>query len=356
MRTPAFQKGRPAPTGGVFEPALLPDDEKLALCRALLAELGVTTLRKQGDELIHACPLPWATHRDQAKNPTASLNFKKLTFRCLGSCDAGGGLLWFIAMTKGTSASSARDWLNEQTGLVGYDDATTLVALLAHFDAVYDRTRKERPPLPFMSETILDPWLLIHPYLTEVRGIPVENVMRFKVGWNRNENRIVIPHFWLGRLTGWQTRRLLSDGTPKYLSSPDFPRAETLFDYDGSAKVAVVVEAPMTVVSKAHLGDTRIGQAHWEATFGASVTEEQVRLLTIHPRVALWFDNDEAGWGATRKVAEALSPYSDVWVVDSPWVQDAGDLPDEVATLMLTEHLIPWSVWSPPRSPRDASA
>jgi DNA primase len=192
-----------------------------------------------------------------------------------------------------------------------------------------------------MSERVLEPWLLIHPYLTEVRGISEDNLMRFKVGFNGESNRIVLPHFFGGALVGWQTRRLVKDGTPKYLSSMDFPKYETLFNYDGSRDVVAAVEAPMTVVAKAHL-------THMEATFGAQVTEKQVRLLAKHRRVILAFDNDKAGWKATRAVGDALGSYSEVFVAAHPYAEDLGDLPDEEVSRILDEQVVPYSLWRPP--------
>lgn len=321
-----------------FEAATLPEFEREQLCRDLLAEFGVTKIIARDGELIHGCVLPFGQHKDQSRNPTGSLNFKKLVYKCCGSCDAGGGLLWFIGLCRGTSGTDARKWLDSQTGTGGEEQS--LSSLLAYFDAVYSKEREAPPPIPHMSASILTPWLAIHPYLTEVRGIPETNVMQFMTGWNPETNRIVIPHFWKGTLVGWQTRRLINDGTPKYLSSPDFPKDQTVFNYDAAATMPVVVESPMSVLSKSHL-------APMEATFGASITDRQIKLLSMHPTVTLFFDNDEAGWKATHHVAQALEPYSVVNVVDNPWAADPADL-DDAEYERLVGEAMPYPLWSPP--------
>lgn len=326
----------------VFEQALLPDSEKERLCRQLLAEFGVTRIRVGGDgeELIHGCVLPFGRHSNQSAEPTASLNWKKLTYRCLGSCDAGGGLLWLIGLCRGTSSKEARRWLDQETGLGA--EGQSLGSLLDYFDAVYHPQATTRAPIPKMSTTVLEPWLVIHPYLTEIRGIPEENIVKHRVGWDPKANRIVIPHFWRGDLVGWQTRRLVKDGTPKYKASPDLPRDETIFNYDARAAHAVVVESPMSVVAKTHLG-------HFEATFGNAVTPRQQKLLAVHDRVTLFYDNDEAGWSATEKLGAALQPYCDVRVAANPWNEDAGGLPDEVVAALIAD-AVPWSLWDRPTS------
>lgn len=349
----AFRRGvadLDRPRGGVFEAGLLPTAEKERLCRSLLAEFGATHVRVgDGGELIHGCLLPFGNHRDQDRNPTASLNYEKLTYNCLG-CGAGGGLLWFIGLCRDTSGTEARKWLEDQTG-TGADEQS-LSSLLQFFDAVYEKQRHADPPMPRMDDKVLDPWLAIHPYMTEVRRIPEQTLMDFRVGYGVlrtrvgadafvDSQRIVIPHFWRGTLVGWQTRRLVSsDGTPKYLSSPDFPKDRTLYNYDQRATTCVVVESPLSVLSKAHLGSV-------EATFGASVTDKQVRLLSIHRRVTLFMDNDEAGWNATRRLGEALEAYSSVWVAPNPYAADPADLDDETYA-SLVEDAVPYALWSPP--------
>ena len=333
---------------------LMSDMEKEQLCRTLLAEFGVTTITRVSDkgEMIHSCCLPFGQHRNGDRNASASLNYRLLTYNCLG-CGNSGGLLWFIATCRGTSSEDAREWLGKQTGI---GDEQDLAALLAYFDAVWNPQRVERPPLPKMDPKVLEPWKLVHPWLTEVRRIPVETIVSFSVGyaeayrlpvyedgqiarWQSSE-RIVIPHFWKGNLVGWQTRRLTQDGTDKYISSPDFPKDTTIMNYD-PRRPALVVESPMSVLSKYHRCPII------EATFGAKVTDAQIRLLSEHSRVILFFDNDEAGWHATERVGEALLPYSDVWVIDNPYNADAADLDDDTFATLVADP-VPYSMWKRP--------
>lgn len=324
-----------------FEYANLSDDEKLRLCRALLEEFGVTHIQAtSGGELIHSCPLPLGGHPRGDRRPSASLNYRKLTFNCLG-CGNSGGLLWFIGICRGTTSTDARKWLGSKTGTDG--TVQELADLLRFFDALYEE--QEEQPIPRMDISVLNPWLAIHPWLTEIRKIPAETLMRFYVGYNPDAERIVIPHFWKGNLVGWQSRKIAKDTKgPKYISSPDFPKARTLYNYmenDRPHREAIVVESPMSVLSKFHVARNMV------ATFGATLAEEQLRLLQRHGRVTLFFDNDEAGWGATEVAAAALASYSDVWVATNPYAADAADFDDRAFITALTNG-VPYSVWRRP--------
>lgn len=335
--------------------SLLSDVEKERLARTLLAEFGVTHIATVTDrgEMIHSCCLPLGGHRNGDANPSASFNFQKLTYNCYG-CGHSGGLLWFIATCRGTSATEARSWLGSQTGIGEEQD---LAAFLAFFDALWSPQRVEHPPLPKFDPRVLDPWRLIHPWLTDGRHIPVETLIAFDVGYDPEyrvalhegeavrwitSERIIIPHWWRGDLVGWQSRRVNNDGTAKYLNSGDFPREFSLYHYDPK-RPALVVESPMSVLSKYALCPII------EATFGASVTDYQIRLLADHPRVTLFFDNDEAGWHATEEVGKALMDYTDVLVIDNPYNADAADLTDNLFSDLIANP-IPFAMWQPPRT------
>lgn len=333
-----------AELGGILEAQLMPVHEREQLCRDLLEEFGASNITTKGDELYCCCVMP--DHHD--RRPSASLNFNKLTYNCF-SCGSGGGLIWFIATCRGEqSGHAARQWVAKHAEQHG----GSIESLVALFDAIYS-TPERPPPLPVMNPKVLDPWRFIHPWVTEVRHVPEPNVARFEVGYGVmpvkvdestwvNSHRIVIPHYWRGRLVGWQTRRLIQDGTEKYLNTPDFPRDRTIYNYDTSQGTVVVVESTFSVIRHEH-------HHHFESTFGSSVTAAQIRLLAHHARVILWGDNDDAGWRMTAKVAEALAPYTEVLVVDSPWAADPADMDDDTVDELIAG-AVPDYRWSPPET------
>ena len=264
-----------------------------------------------------------------------------------GNCWAcgGGSLFWFLATTRGDETTDpARRWFADRVREVN-TDPDNVDKVLAYIDAVYSVDYHPRAQIPKMSPRVLDPWRWIHPWMTEVRGIPEATMEAFQVGWNPDEDRIVIPHFWRGDLVGWQTRRLGGDG-PKYHSTPDFPKDTTLYNADGHRDV-IVVESPMSVLSKHHLTPNLV------ATFGASITDRQMQLLGNYDRVVVWMDNDTAGWNAVmgtearKGLAEVMPTYTPTFIVSSPYAADPADLDDDTYQTLLSE-AVPAALWTPP--------
>lgn len=345
----------------VFEPAMLPEPIKEQLCRELLEEFGAVSIRHRPvqQELTHGCLINPDQHSDQVRNPTASLNYGKLTYKCLG-CNAQGGLLWLITRVRGCTHEEARAWLSKETGTG--ETVMPLQQLLDYYDALYSQAARQPAPIPTYSPAVLEPWLepvgeyRVHPWLTtglpeldiEGRGIPEQTAIEMKIGWDRKDDTIVIPHFWKGQLVGWQKRRLSGSG-PKYESTPDMPKGQTLYDYDPGRKSAIIVESPMSVLKHRHA-------LPMEAVFGAAVTDRQIRLMAAHyEKLIFWMDNDEGGWtalegtGNAPGMIERASQYCPVWVVDSPFAGDPGDLPTAVAVDVAEMCAKPAALWRRPR-------
>jgi hypothetical protein len=328
-----------------FEYGLISDTEKRELCLGLLAEFGVGSIQETtGAELIHSCCLPNTGHKNGDKNASASLNWQKLTYNCLG-CGSSGGILWFIATCRGLDGPAAREWLGAQTGLGGHvmDPAKLVELITAIFEA-----KPEQTPIPSYDPSVLDPWLdwnMHHPYMTEIRGVPGKTLDHFKVGFADayfdGSARIIIPLFWRERLVGWQARCLPGyRGPDKYRNSPDFPRERALYNHSRGREL-VLVESPLSVLRHFH----HVPQM--QASFGAKVTDAQLRLCQKYGSVTLWFDNDEAGWKATQRVEAALSPYLPVRIVDSPYSADPADMDDDTVEELIGS-AVPASLWKQP--------
>lgn len=337
-----------------FIQSKLPLTQKRSLCRDLLAEFGARNITEHSNgELIHSCCLPFGGHKNGDRNPSASLNFHKLTYSCLG-CGNSGGLLWLIASCRGEDSMQARRWLEGETGTEG--NVLDLPSLLRLIDEIFETKTHFYQPIPRYDPSILDAWRhpQFHPMLTggmpelEVSGwnIPEETLRRFDIGYDLNTDRITIPVWWEGKLVGWQGRRAYDveedeeKEHPKYKSSPELPRNSILYNYSKREEY-VVVESPKTVLRRYH------HMPHVVATFGAEVEEAQQRLLHSARKVVLWFDNDKAGWKAYRKVGNALTRYTTVYAVRSPYDADPGDLSDSIADSLLAQ-AVPYSVWQIP--------
>ena len=334
-----------------FSASMLTIDAKRQLCADVLEAMGIMDVQVRGFEMIHSCRLPLGGHSNGDRNPSAHLNFEKLTFNCWGC--GGGGLLWFIATMLHLTDSQARDWLEHRTGATGQltkDDILTFLDSL-----VFEQHHEERT-LPHYDDRILDGWSFIHPYLTHIRHLPLDNLVTSKVGYGVfdipmgggnfvKSERITIPHFWRGQLVGWQSRRLFDDATPKYHASSGFPKDLTLYNNDPKSDRVVIVEAPISVVAHRDA-------VHMEATFGAMLTDLQHDLVAQHPGdIILWMDNDGAGWLATKKLCEFVSQRtSRLFVIDNPYAADPADLDRDTFLRLLSTSCVHWTMWQPPKA------
>ncbi|NLB29977.1 MAG: toprim domain-containing protein, partial [Clostridiales bacterium] len=123
--------------------------------------------------------------------------------------------------------------------------------------------------------------------------------------------------------------RILSDGEPKYLNSPDtlvFSKSRNLFGLNLAKKsksgMLILVEGNIDVVA---LHGAGIGCA--VASLGTALTGEQARLMSRYTdRVVVCYDSDAAGIRATQRAISILEKTGlDVRVLDLPGAKD----PDE---------------------------
>lgn len=347
----------------LFEATLLPSEVKLELCVELLEEFGATraqmAFRRASGEIDVRCVMPW---HDQG-HPTASLNYEKLVYKCL-SCGAGGGLLWLIDTCRDGSTEDARAWLESRAGI---GDGASLSDILRVFDAIAEERPCETTPIRTYAPRVLDSWMWVHPYLTVIRGVPLRTVEELRLGYaeqfpvhevdaegnrrTRYSERIIIPHFWRDELVGWQSRRLWDDGTPKYLSTADFPRDRTIFCPPSGRRI-VVVESPLSHVRHHH-------HQPMGATFGSVLTDAQIRLIAGYEEVIWWPDPDDAGWRSAEGwvnettgervpgVPEQLEPYTSVLVPTLDWNEDPGGLDDEAVDEGVAT-AVPFALWERP--------
>lgn len=365
---PNFARGvEKIPQHDFFATSLLDDATKEKLCRDLLAEFGARNVQRSTakGEIIHSCLIPGG-HRNGDRRPSASLNFKRLTFNCLG-CGAQGGLLWFIATCRGDDdLNAARAWLGEETGFGGTVMETN--KLIEILEAIFAQQSASPSVMPVFPESTLEPWTHegIHPYMThtgnfgpiQCRGIPEENCRRFRIGYaaeypmgfsedehgNRTprptQERIVIPIFWEDRLVGWQARAIRPGDEPKYKNSVECPRDRVLYGWEPGQDI-VLVESPMSVLRHCH-------HQPMVASYGAQLTDAQLRVLQRARSVTIWFDPDFSGWSGTQRAITELKRYLPVRVVVWPYREvDPADLDDATVDRRVAE-AVPWALWRRP--------
>ncbi len=149
--------------------------------------------------------------------------------------------------------------------------------------------------------------------------------------YDRLRNRVIFPIFDVqGRVIGFGGR-VLGDGEPKYLNSPEtslFDKSRCLYGLNW-AKTAISDRGQVMVVEGyTDCLSLMCAGIEWVvATLGTALTEEHVRLLKRYADTAvLVYDGDEAGIRAAERALEVfLAREMEVKVVLIPGGQDPAD-------------------------------
>jgi DNA primase len=202
---------------------------------------------------------------------------------------------WFAEQLQGIEGAGARDYLKKR-GIdaaavkrfgIGFapDARTKLKAALAHLG----------------EDRLIETGMLIKP---DDGG----------ASYDRFRGRLMIPiRDQRGRVIAFGGR-ILGDGEPKYLNSPEtslFDKGRTLYNIDRAgpasrtAKRLIVVEGYMDVI-----GLDRAGISEVVAPNGTAVTESQLeRMWRLDPAPILCFDGDSAGQKAAIRAASRALPH-----------------------------------------------
>ena len=132
-------------------------------------------------------------------------------------------------------------------------------------------------------------------------------------GYDRFRSRIIFPiHDYKGRVVAFGGR-ILGDGEPKYLNSPETPvfqKGSELFNLPSARSHiaqqghSIVVEGYMDVVALA-----QHGVENAVATLGTATTPRHLeRLFRLSPSIIFCFDGDRAGRAAAWRALETALP------------------------------------------------
>jgi DNA primase len=223
---------------------------------------------------------------------------------------------WYGEQLNGLSGAGARDYLKAR----GIDAST-----IEHFGLGFapdSRTSLKRALEKLGEDKLVETGMLIKP---EQGGDT----------YDRFRGRLMFPiRDARGRIIGFGGR-ILGQGEPKYLNSPDTPlfdKGRTLYNIDRASpasrasKRLIVVEGYMDVIALDRVG---IGEA--VAPNGTAVTEAQLeRMWRLDPSPILCFDGDSPGRkAAVRAATRALPlirPDRTLRFVELPSGQDPDDV------------------------------
>lgn len=285
------------------------------------------SLIKAGQNLKGLCPF----HHE--KTPSFTVSPSRQIFHCFG-CGAGGNVFTFLTRLTGTSFPEVVRDLGRKVGI----DVGETVSRPQHAGQA-DKVEQinQAAAAWFRRNLTADVGKVAREYL-QARGILPATVDRFGLGaapaewdglfkalvkqgvgprdlataglvvlrdngsgyYDRFRSRVMFTITDLRRRVVGFGGRVLDEGVPKYLNSPDTPlfkKGQTLFAFDQArdaiarVKTVIVVEGYFDAITL-----HQAGLSHTVATLGTALTPEHVQALRrFASNIVLLFDPDAAG-------------------------------------------------------------
>ena len=297
-------------------------------------------LTRKGREYLGLCPF----HKE--KTPSFTVNEEKGFYHCFG-CQAHGSVFDFVMETEGLNFPEAVEKLAAETGMEVPRETPEARENQKQRQNLFDVT--EMATQMFEKALRMPEGKEAQDYLFQ-RGLSKETIRRFRLGfaptgrhhlrtalarenvdqklaiaagllvepdngdpYDRFRNRVIFPICdRRGRVVAFGGR-ILEEGQPKYLNSPETPifhKGQTLYGMHlagpaaRKAETMLVTEGYMDVIVLA-----QAGFEHTVAPLGTALTQDQIQLLwKVAREPVLCFDGDNAGQRAAAKAAKrALS-------------------------------------------------
>ncbi|MEI6195742.1 MAG: CHC2 zinc finger domain-containing protein [Verrucomicrobiota bacterium] len=298
----------------------------------VLQHYGLLEKFKRGtDSLNGPCPI------HKGSNPTQfRVSLSKNIWNCFSECKHGGNVLDFIAEMEKVSihaaAVKAIEWFNLDTEATtasvdkGDSGETERPAPEQKVEVRPASSPKPTPapapennapntPLKFR----LDKLEREHPYLTEQRGLTLETIVDFGIGFcakGMMADRIAIPiHNVSGEVVAYAGRfpGEPPEGTPKYKLPPGFRKSQELFNIDRVAKEPqtkplVIVEGFFDCMKLHQIGCKKV-LALMGATMSAAQEELIKKYTYSESKIIVMLDENEAGQAGREDIACRLSKF-----------------------------------------------
>lgn len=294
---------------------------------AVLEHYGLMDrFKRSGDSLSGPCPI------HKGSNPTQfRVSISKNIWNCFSECKHGGNTLDFISRIENVSihaaALKAIEWFHldpeamsagaeqEHSGEAAESDTASLPKPAAKKAVVAPEKNTPNTPLKFR----LDKLEREHPYLLQERGLTLETIVDFGIGFcakGMMADRIAIPIHnseggvvaYAGRFPGEPT-----EDTPKYKLPQGFRKSLELFNIDRAIKETA--DTPLVIVEgffdamKLHQHGCHKVVALMGSTMSAAQEELIRRHTNSNSQIIVALDENDAGKAGRDDIACRLSKF-----------------------------------------------
>src|SRR6184192_2042601 len=339
LRVRPPEPGRPRRHAGrVSRVSLIPDDviEQVREAADIVGIIGEhVELKRTGSDFRAPCPFHGGTHRNFAVIP------RKGMYYCF-VCHEGGDVFTFFMKKLGMDYPTAVREVARRVGIAipergstGPDPREPLYEAVAAAADWFARQLRDSPEAQVARDYLASRHLELevvlplglgyaprsNALLDAMKGLGVRDAVLLEAGLlvkredgtllPRLRGRLLFPiHDLRARVVAFGGR-ILGEGEPKYLNSPDSPvfhKGKLLYNLPVAkhamrkAERAILVEGYFDVLRLSLAGIEEV-----VAPLGTGLTPDQAQLLQRHaPHVTLLYDSDDAGLRATFRAGDEL--------------------------------------------------
>jgi DNA primase len=289
----------------------------------VLEHYGILDKFKRGtDSLNGPCPIHGGSNPTQFR-----ISISKNIWNCFSECKHGGNVLDFIARMDDVSihaaALKAIEWFNLDPEAMSVSDGEESPVEAPKSDGAPKPVAKTAAPVVENAapntplKFRLDKLEREHPYLTQERGLTLETIVDFGIGFcskGMMADRIAIPiHNVKGEVVAYAGRFSGEPGedTPKYKLPQGFRKSQELFNIDRAIKE----QGPLVIV-EGFFDAIKIHQNGWRrvvALMGSTLSAAQEELIKQHTgrnsQIIIMLDENEAGQAGREDIACRLSKH-----------------------------------------------
>lgn len=281
-----------------------------------LLRLSISAVQRNR-ELGAMCPMHEYRTGKKDNNPSWSINSVTGAHNCF-SCGYKGNLLTLISdLLEYGDLDKAKSWLRTDVEL----DIDFISRQL-------DEARKtyiHLPKLVPMSEARLAIFSDVPDWAARERDISIDACNKYGVRWQANDSSWILPIRTVdhNKLLGWQEKGQISRRF--FNRPPGVPKSKTLFGMDcWGGDQMIVVESPLDAVKL-----SSVGIQGGVATFGATISDDQIEIMRRAKTLVIAMDNDEAGKTSSQRLLSTFRKVGiECWFFNygDSGIKDIGDM------------------------------